>query len=185
LSRHRSRNSRNTPLSSIASKSTKQPSMPDSSHLARNAAIVILVIAASLLVLIVSTSVTTPRLHLLTIVNATLSIPGNQTVYSFYVPAGTTGVHLKGNFSATSFSGDKPEVFVMNPTQFNTLQGSNPADWTQYNYSSGGVMASSFDVQLQAGQTYYLVYGTQYYGGQGVVPQSLSLQTTVYLAFNM
>jgi hypothetical protein len=119
--------------------------------------------------------------HAEQVVNASLSIPGNQSVYSLMVPADGFDASLQGNFTVTTAaqsSVDQVEMFVMDPTDLGDYQQAAAGSVVNALYSSGESAEANFDVQLPQAETYYVVFSLP-----ETVSGPLDVQTTSYLIY--
>ena len=80
-----------------------------------------------------------------TVVNQTVSVaPGTTQKFTFNIPAGATNSHVAGTFSTTGGSGNDIIVYISNN------------ETTIYN--STQVSAANFNINLNPGQTYSIVF---------------------------
>ncbi len=89
------------------------------------------------------------------IVNGLITVKANgYNYYSFTIPNGASNIHLQGDFSATGGS-NTIQVLIMNSTTFTNWKSGHPVT---FQYYSGRMTKTSFDVQLPTAGEYYLVY---------------------------
>lgn len=90
------------------------------------------------------------------IVNGSITIGAlNSTDYRFSVPAGASGVSVKGSFTASGGTGHDIGVLIMNSTVFTDWQDGSPVS---VYYDSTLKTSGTISVALPAGGTYCLVY---------------------------
>jgi hypothetical protein len=105
--------------------------------------------------------------HAQTLVDASLSLPGNQSTYAFTVPTGSVDASLQGNFTVLAAAsqpagqGDGVAVFVLNQAGFSDYQRGVDGFGDNALYSGAYSMASSFDVQVSPPGRYYLLFAVQ------------------------
>jgi hypothetical protein len=99
--------------------------------------------------------------HSFTIANPSLNV--NATGYNYFqlvVPAGASGAHLEGNFTARGGSGNDVQVYLLPENDFVNWQNRHGA---RSYYSSGRVMVGSFNVNLpNTAGNYYLIFDNRF-----------------------
>jgi hypothetical protein len=85
------------------------------------------------------------------------------TGYNYFqlvVPAGASGAHLEGNFTARGGSGNDVQVYLLPENDFVNWQNRHGA---RSYYSSGRVMVGSFNVNLpNTAGNYYLIFDNRF-----------------------
>jgi len=160
-------------MTSSLSSYDEWPRRPVPPHEKRDVAVLVAVVIVILAVSIVEiethagTSGAIMQQHEQTVVDASLSLPGNQSTYAFTVPTGSLDADLQGNFTVSAADpqlaelGDYVAVFVMSPTGLGEYQHGLDSFGDNALYSSGYSTASNFDVQISSPGLYYLVFDVQ------------------------
>ena len=96
------------------------------------------------------------------VVTGSFVVPGNKSVASFSVPAGSFDASLQGNYSAAAAAQPslpaQAEMYVMDAAELSGYQRGAACGGVGALYSTGESAAVSFDVQLPSAGTYYLVF---------------------------
>jgi len=103
----------------------------------------------------------TKKHHSQVLDNSALTVdPVEYAFFDLVVPAGATGVHLQGNFTASGGSGNDTEAHVFSDTDFANWKNGHES---KTYYSSGRVTVGNFNVDLPDGAgTYDLVFDNRF-----------------------